>query len=200
MIKRCTHCREEKSTSDFTGKNSWCKQCKANASKTPEYKARRHEYYLANRAAFHAASKAWALAHPEKRKEIYTRYRSNNLDVVRAGSLESFKRNMHKPLNRIKKRERDQMRRARKKNAPGNGITPEQWLATLAECQNRCAYCTQEFGDHNQPTQDHVIPLISGGSHDISNVVPACFSCNSRKQRRPVDVFRQELQQQNQVA
>lgn len=30
-------------------------------------------------------------------------------------------------------------------------------------------------------TADHVIPLARGGSHDITNLVPACLPCNSSR-------------------
>ncbi len=34
---------------------------------------------------------------------------------------------------------------------------------------------------------DHVVPIVAGGRHDISNVVPSCMPCNMSKGIRPVD-------------
>ena len=33
-------------------------------------------------------------------------------------------------------------------------------------------------------TMDHVIAVSMGGSTDVSNIIPACQSCNSSKQNR----------------
>ncbi|MGH2534073.1 MAG: HNH endonuclease [Thermomicrobiales bacterium] len=42
---------------------------------------------------------------------------------------------------------------------------------------HRCAYC----GVDGKLTMDHGVSLSKGGRHTISNIVPACQSCNSRK-------------------
>lgn len=41
-----------------------------------------------------------------------------------------------------------------------------------------CRYCGQRCG---RLECDHVIPVADGGSHDESNLVTACFSCNRSK-------------------
>lgn len=43
-----------------------------------------------------------------------------------------------------------------------------------------CQYCMQKFAD-KKLTIDHVVPLSKGGSHDWTNVVTACSSCNNKK-------------------
>ena len=47
----------------------------------------------------------------------------------------------------------------------------------LKENFGRCTYCNRE----SKTTFDHIIPRASGGADDISNMVPACQSCNSSK-------------------
>lgn len=34
---------------------------------------------------------------------------------------------------------------------------------------------------------EHVVPISSGGAHDISNIVPACHDCNASKRARPME-------------
>lgn len=78
---------------------------------------------------------------------------------------------------------RAKLRRARSKGAQGNH-TEAEWQAVLAEFGGGCAYCPA-----TAETKDHVVPLASGGSHDISNIVPACRSCNSSKQDKKLIVW-----------
>ncbi len=49
-----------------------------------------------------------------------------------------------------------------------------------------CHYCGKPKAD----TVDHVVPLVRGGTNYEGNLVPACRSCNSRKQDRLVIEFR----------
>jgi 5-methylcytosine-specific restriction endonuclease McrA len=65
----------------------------------------------------------------------------------------------------------------RRKRAPG-GHTEAEWQARLQAYGARCAYCGRS---DRALVKEHVIPLSAGGSNDISNLVPACQSCNARK-------------------
>lgn len=69
--------------------------------------------------------------------------------------------------------------RARIRNAPGTH-TSQQWRDLCLEHDHCCVYC----GERTIMTRDHVIPLSKGGSNDISNIVPACLTCNLRKSDR----------------
>lgn len=51
--------------------------------------------------------------------------------------------------------------------------------------RRRCWYCTRIA-----TTVDHLIPLVRGGTNYEGNLVPACLSCNSRKQDRLPIEFR----------
>jgi 5-methylcytosine-specific restriction endonuclease McrA len=75
-----------------------------------------------------------------------------------------------------------QRRRARKAGSPRNDLTMAQWRAIKAHYGHRCVYCGQPS---QRVTQDHITPLSKGGAHTVSNVVPACQSCNSRKHVGP---------------
>lgn len=82
----------------------------------------------------------------------------------------------------------EQRRRANKRSVIAT-LTREQWRAIQTAYKNRCAYCQKES---QHLTQDHIIPLSKGGYHTVTNVVPACISCNSRKRDksplRPVQI------------
>jgi 5-methylcytosine-specific restriction endonuclease McrA len=83
----------------------------------------------------------------------------------------------------------DNIRRARKKNAPIADFTREQWLTMKAAYRGCCAYC----GKKTRLTIDHVIPLAQGGGHTASNIVPACKSCNSKKHTREAPSHQRHL-------
>jgi len=67
-------------------------------------------------------------------------------------------------------------RRAREVGATGTYTWSE--VARLYVRLGGCAYCHLPTTDLEP---DHVIPLSKGGSNSITNVVPACRSCNSDK-------------------
>jgi 5-methylcytosine-specific restriction endonuclease McrA len=67
--------------------------------------------------------------------------------------------------------------RSRAKNPDSYNVTVVDWMKILKDFDNRCAYCRRS----GQMTIDHVVPLSRGGRHSISNLVPACRSCNKQK-------------------
>ena len=69
-----------------------------------------------------------------------------------------------------------------------------------AKSGGKCWYCgfsfSRKYDRKNEPlagafTVDHVIPMIRGGSDEIENLVPACFSCNGIKKARTLEDFRE---------
>lgn len=69
--------------------------------------------------------------------------------------------------------------KARRRTAErkGDNISLADWKALVARFDGKCAYCRQEL----PLTMDHVKPLIKGGEHVLSNIVPACAKCNATK-------------------
>lgn len=68
-------------------------------------------------------------------------------------------------------------RRSAKIRGAGGMVPAKAWHEILNYFGHRCAYC----GGHAD-TQDHLDAISRGGRHVPENVVPACRSCNSRKQ------------------
>ena len=80
------------------------------------------------------------------------------------------------PVNRSR-RARVDRRRRRLVAAADNDLTPAEWDALRQEWGG-CAYC----GASEVALQkDCVQPISRGGRYTLTNVVPACGSCNASK-------------------
>lgn len=120
------------------------------------------KWFAKNTDKAHASANAYAAANKEK---INTRRRKR------------YAEDPSKPLANNRKR------RARKRGAATSTLTAAQWQAIKEHYGHRCVYCGRKM---QRLTQDHITPLAKGGSHTVSNVVPACTSCNCRKRHGPV--------------
>jgi hypothetical protein len=74
-------------------------------------------------------------------------------------------------------------RRAQKKGSTDNTLTAADWKEMKAIHTNRCVYCGRQM---KRLTQDHLTALSRHGTHTKWNVLPACASCNSKKNNRNV--------------
>lgn len=79
---------------------------------------------------------------------------------------------------RILQRKNEYRRRGRSRC--GDGVTEEAWLAMCRLLDFRCHYC-ERVELYELLTRDHQIPVSRGGCDELSNVVPACMTCNARK-------------------
>jgi len=151
--------------------------------------AKQHKYYEEHREEVLAACKAYREANHETIKERVRKYRQSERG---------------KRARRVRDRRYEQSakgranaRRGYTKRRQGVGaivdFTADEWAAMLGKHDYRCAYCGEPFDLCREPTQDHIVPISKGGDHTKSNIVPACKSCNSRKNNRPVEQFLEEL-------
>lgn len=118
-----------------------------------------------------------------QRREGYWRNRDSILARQRQKRIleperfrKNAKNNRARHLDRIL--EANRKRRALQSGASINDLTRGQWLIIKIIYGFRCVYCGRKM---KRLTQDHIHPLILGGNHTASNIVPACQSCNSRK-------------------
>lgn len=136
------------------------------------------------RAAFKAYLTEYN-ARPGKReaRTAYVRaWQAANPELVRAGQA----RYHATPKGKANGAAQARKWRALMKGAKVCDLTHGQWLAIIVQHGGRCAYCGCK---PRTITMDHVTPLSRGGDHTASNVVPACLSCNSRKNDRTLAEF-----------
>ena len=69
-------------------------------------------------------------------------------------------------------------------------ITHEQWEDCLKYFNESCAYCgTHQNNLEWTLEQEHIIPLSKGGTYDVSNIIPACRTCNVSKKDRKLETW-----------
>jgi len=81
------------------------------------------------------------------------------------------------PVAVDRRRERAARRRRRRLARVDHDLTDDQWGALL-DAWGGCAYCGADGGSLQR---DCVLPISRGGRYTLTNVVPACRSCNTSK-------------------
>lgn len=190
LSKTCTKCGETKPETEFSFKR------KGHPTRYPRCKAcvnaRSRLYHTTTKARILARKKATreanletyrarerAMAHQRRAQRLlYIKvWLAANPDKERAARMKRYAAYPEK-FRAIGARYR-----ARKNGAPRNDLTAAQWRAIKAHYGHRCVYCGRTMA---RLTMDHIVPLSQGGAHTLQNVVPACQSCNSRKNDGPV--------------
>lgn len=66
------------------------------------------------------------------------------------------------------------------------------------KCNGRCAYCGIVLGEKFHV--DHAQSFYRGGTCDLDNLLPACFSCNNYKLTYSIEEFRILISRQHEIA
>lgn len=138
-------------------------------------------------------SRMYRERHPDRVAETLRKYRTAHKDDRRAQDAERYKTDRARIIQWNTEYHRKHRaavmtrQHARKACLLGNGghHTTQDWLDKCELLGNVCIYC----GESKPLTRDHKMPVIRGGSNDITNIVPACKSCNSRKRDQTAEEF-----------
>jgi 5-methylcytosine-specific restriction endonuclease McrA len=90
-----------------------------------------------------------------------------------------------KPELRLYTRQKSKRRKALERGSIGIQVKGCQVKKRFAEFGNCCAYCAAAGDLHIE----HVIPISKGGTHVLSNIVPACQSCNYSKRDKDAEAW-----------
>lgn len=71
-------------------------------------------------------------------------------------------------------------------------LSKSERLLVYQKCGGHCAYCGCDL-EYADMQVDHAKPLKIGGADDISNMLPACRSCNHYKATLDVEGYRKYL-------
>lgn len=182
-MKRCRRCGIEKTISEFNkysaspdGIQYWCKECA---------RARNKERYHADRTNAIERVKAWARNNPEKVAENMRSLRRRKGEEGLREYREYRRRNKDRYALHAKKK---RAKRQAAISATVTTITLSEWNAIKTKQKGRCFYCGKTV---KKLTMDHVVPLVKGGEHSLSNIVAACLSCNCSKGKTDYIKFQQ---------
>ncbi len=65
----------------------------------------------------------------------------------------------------------------------GGAHTNKEWQDLCKKYGYACLCC----GERKPLTEDHIIPVVLGGSDDITNIQPLCLECNCKKSGKFID-------------
>ncbi len=134
------------------------------------------DYKKSNPEVVREQKKRYKEAHPEKHREENKRYREAHPEKHREENKRY--REAHPEIIKAQKQKRRAM-----KIGNGGSFTAKEWIDLCNQYGNICLCCKES----KKLTADHVVPLISGGVNNISNIQPLCLSCNSKKGTKTID-------------
>lgn len=153
----------------------------AKLAQDPEGVRQNSRLYTAQRRTqdpekFRTYQKEWRQSHPDNARKHHQTYTKAHPEKVQ-DYLRHY-RHLHPEVMQVI----NARYYANKCDAPINDLTTKQWEEIKAAYGHRCVYCNRKM---QRLTMDHIVPLSKGGSHTVSNIVPACQSCNSKKNDGP---------------
>lgn len=124
----------------------------------------------------------WAQRKKERIQEYRREYRKGNTRM--AQQAEAWRK--EHPERSREYRRRSFQRYDAKRRGLECTLTEVEWQEILEDHFHKCHYC-QRSGI--RLVQEHVIPVSKGGGYTKDNIVPACRSCNAKKNNKDYDDF-----------
>lgn len=158
--------------------------------------SRQKRYYDKNRLNIAVKQKAVRILNVEKISEYNNQY-YQNITLPKRRKLQELRKLNKLPkspekirLSKLKKKIRQMRYMCRIRGAIGSH-TFEEWEEVKKKYNYRCAMCKGAEPFLSQKiqclTEDHIIPIIKGGSNFIDNIQPLCHKCNCIKKDKILD-------------
>jgi len=186
--KECTICRISKSLDEFYSQGKYTKD-KVYYIYYPPY----------CKECTILKSKKWSNENKERQIENFNKWRGENLEYHRNQNNQWYAENKeikkdyfksYQQNNPHKFAEYRMLRMSNKKH----DITDNEWEACLKYFNYSCAYCgiDEEISKDIYGQKLHKEHVCHKGSNDLSNNVPACKVCNSKKRTKTLQKFAQD--------
>jgi 5-methylcytosine-specific restriction endonuclease McrA len=123
--------------------------------------------------------RSWQKANPAKIGRYKRTHRATHREAIRAQQRKWTAANPDKvgaKRHRRRTREIDN----------GGSFSSAEWAALKARYGYTCLRCGKREPEITL-TPDHIVPVVNGGSSDISNIQPLCGPCNSAKGANSTD-------------
>jgi len=169
---------------NFTPKVSFQKYCGDRKLKTgcagihyKAYKAKMRKSWRSRHPDLHRAHcRTYYENNKEKKFEYDRKWKKDNPEKVKLYSRNSISR------NRVRIYHTNRQYAARRRGSQGT-YTLVEWEQLKQTYDFTCPQCFRSEPEITL-TRDHKIPLILGGTNQIDNIQPLCFSCNCSKGKK----------------
>jgi len=137
----------------------------------PERLRKSSEYQQLNKESCYARQRQWRIDNHDKKIASVKAWQAKNPEKAKASRKASFHN-----------------RRAKCKG----GVTGPELRAWVSVAPKQCHWCNKRLTEKTL-TVDHYVPLALGGKHEVTNFVPACRSCNCKKNAKDPLAFAREI-------
>ena len=201
-MKKCTCCAVTKLEEEFyknkaqnDGLSCFCKNC---------VKIEGKKRYQNNKERVLEINQSWQVRNPEKYKEAHRKCVRNKPEQYKA----TAKKWAIKNADRVSKKRKEWVRKNPKKVKASKDRTRHKRRARLAIVEHedysehladlrdnlffQCTYCKGIF-PISMMEIDHKIPISRGGPDIKENITPACKHCNSQKNAKTPEEYKEYL-------